>query len=99
MWYNKNTMWIYNNKFFVPKGTLAIVLYPFVFTRLSKEEVTESLRKHEEKHLEQARRGLVIGFYVAYLWEYLKLRMLGLDHYKAYYYNPFEVEAREAEIK
>lgn len=89
-------MWIYNSRL-VPKGYVAITLWPFVFTKLAKDQVSDRLRKHEEKHLEQARKGFVIGFYLSYLWEYVKLRITGLNHFEAYYLNPYEVEARDAE--
>lgn len=89
-------MYIYNFKY-LPKNVDAMVLFPFTLTRFSKEDMPVSLRRHEEVHYKQAIRGLVVFFYIAYVWEYLKGRIAGLDHKQAYLLNPFEIEAREAE--
>lgn len=90
-------MWIYNHNLLVPKQADAITLYPFVFTRLSKEQVSDRLRRHEEEHLKQAREAWVIGFYVMYFVYYLKNRAMGQPHYQAYLNIPYEIEARKAE--
>ena len=90
-------MWIYNIKF-LPKSIDAIMLYPFVLTRFSKDRVPESLLNHESKHLEQAKRAYILGFYIRYLYEYIKGRLSGLRHRQAYLNISYEKEARKAEV-
>ena len=61
--------------------TNGIALWPFIFV-LDKNNRT--LVEHEKIHIKQQERGLVIGFYIKYLyfqWKY------GYDN------NPYEIEA------
>lgn len=80
-------------------GVEAIVLWPFVLFRKPKDEVPERLMKHEQEHVRQVYRGLIVGFYLSYVWEYLKLRIRGYNHSDAYWLNPYETQARAAEFK
>ena len=63
-------------------GYRGFAFYPFIF--MTTPEDTELLR-HEMVHIEQQKRGWLIGFYIKYLyynWKY------------GYWDNPYEVEAR-----
>lgn len=51
----------------LPKGIVAITLFPFIFTR-SKDAVTLN---HERIHLQQQIELLVVWFYVLYFFEWL----------------------------
>lgn len=73
----------------------AIVIFPFIL--FAKGAVTQKLFIHEMKHWEQVLKYWVIGFYVLYLFYYLRNRLMGMKHYSAYYWIPFEIEARKAE--
>ncbi len=64
----------------------AITIYPFIFSAI--KPMSEELRRHEEKHIEQWKRGWWIGFLIKYL--YYNLRY-------GYRNNPYEIEARKAE--
>ena len=60
-----------------------ITLWPFVLVADKKDKL---LVEHEMVHIEQARRGWVVGFYLKYLYY----------HYRyGYKKNPYEIEARE----
>ncbi len=48
---------------------------------------------HEVWHTYQHFR--ILGFPVKYFWEYWTQRMRGVPHFRAYYNNPYEVEARD----
>ncbi len=51
----------------------AISLFPFVFCR---GKISETTRRHETIHFQQQLETLVIGFYIIYLWDYLKARLV-----------------------
>lgn len=70
----------------------AITLYPFI---ISKEKLDVTVYNHEKIHLEQQRELWLIGFYLLYVWYWLKARLKGLNGRKAYYAIPFEREAYE----
>lgn len=70
----------------------AITLYPFI---ISKEKLDVTVYNHEKIHLVQQRELWLIGFYVLYVWYWLKARLEGLNGRKAYYAIPFEREAYE----
>jgi hypothetical protein len=80
----------------MPFGVLAICLAPFAIF-YSKGMKTPSRMRHEGKHWQDQWRLWLIGFYVAYLYEYFKLRFAGFGHYEAYMSISFEVEARAEE--
>lgn len=89
--------YIYNCHW-LPSHIDAIVIYPFILTRYSHERMPRRLRKHEEKHIEQAHRYWIIGFYALYAWYYIKGRLWERKgHNEAYWDIPFEIEARGAE--
>lgn len=64
------------------------VLYPFVLFKHPREDVTDTLFRHELEHVYQVRRMGWLVFYVKYLW-------LGMRH--GYANHPFEAEANERE--
>jgi hypothetical protein len=90
-------IWIYNFRW-LPKNTDGMVLWPFVLVRHKKSKTTKKLIRHETKHVEQVYKYWILGFYVVYLYQYLKNRIKGMNHQKAYWNNPFEIEARKAEL-
>jgi hypothetical protein len=66
-------------------GFKGITLPPFGVFLLAEHMGDMDLRRHEEVHLEQAKRYGTIGFYARYLW-------LSIRH--GYWNNPMEREAR-----
>lgn len=79
-------------------GYAAICLGRTILFRDAKDQVSRELMAHEMKHQEQMDRHGVAGFYVRYLWEYLKGLARFRSHGLAYWWNKFEVEARGASI-
>ena len=70
-----------------------ITIYPYIIYRYKKEEVSDTLQNHEMIHIHQQRELRVIGFYVLYVYYWLKNILAGQDSSVAYYNIPFEVEA------
>ena len=74
----------------------AITLYPFI---ISRERLNIIVYNHEKIHLAQQRELWIIGFYILYVWYWLKARAKGINGSKAYYAIPFEKEAYQNEKK
>ena len=68
----------------------AITLYPFI---IIKDEGNEITINHEKIHLEQQKELWVIGFYLLYVYYWLKGKFKGLSNGDAYMNIPFEREA------
>ena len=68
----------------------AIALYPYIIAR---DRLSITTYNHEKIHLVQQRELWVVGFYLLYIWFWLKARIKGLGESKAYYAIPFEKEA------
>lgn len=68
----------------------AITLYPYIICRGKLEEPT---RTHEIIHLYQQRELWIIGFYVLYVWYWLKGLVKTKSFHDAYMTIPFEREA------
>lgn len=71
----------------LPRKYVAVTLGNHVFTRL--EHLEESILRHEAVHVRQWKRHGVLRFACLYLWCHFRY---------GYRRNPFEVEARSAEI-
>lgn len=71
----------------------------FVLGRIGffKHEPSRTLWHHEMIHQEQMDRHGIFKFYVIYVWDYIKLRIKGHNHWNAYMRIPFEVEAYRRE--
>lgn len=80
-------------KYLVPKGYVALTLFPFVFVRDKSLINNKRLMNHEYIHLKQQLELLIILFYFWYVLEFL----IRLVHYKswhlAYVNISFEREA------
>tara|TARA_R110001583_G_scaffold77638_1_gene211259 strand:+ start:71 stop:418 length:348 start_codon:yes stop_codon:yes gene_type:complete len=72
----------------------AITLYPFIIARKPLGITTYN---HESIHIVQQRELYIIGFYILYVWYWLKARFKGLTGSEAYYAIPFEKEAYKNE--
>jgi len=73
----------------------AITLWPFIVCRGKMSEVTLN---HEKIHIRQQAEMLVIGFYIAYAYYWLRARLYyHLDNHTAYMAIPFEIEAYDME--
>ena len=70
----------------------AIALYPYIIAR---DRLSITTYNHEKIHLVQQRELWVVGFYLLYVWYWLKARLKGLNGSDAYYAIPFEKEAYE----
>lgn len=72
----------------------AITLWPFVIYRYKKEDVSEITLNHEAIHIRQQEELWVIGFYILYVYYWLKnFFFVYHDSNIAYYNIPFEIEA------
>lgn len=65
-----------------------ITIYPFIFFKRLRLEVTDKLLRHELEHIYQVRREGWIKFYVTYLWFNIR---------RGYKNNPYELEANAVE--
>lgn len=72
----------------IRKGYGAWVLFPFMFFRQHKVDVSDRLFRHEMQHVYQVQRMGWWRFYLTYLWLLCK---------HGYAEHPYEVEAHEHE--
>lgn len=68
----------------------AITLYPFI---ICKGEMDETTLNHEKIHLAQQRELWIIGFYLLYVYYWLRGKWSGSTSLGAYLNIPFEREA------
>ena len=87
----------YNSKLPRYFGAIAITFGRHIFYTSPKGSTPERLRRHEQTHVAQYKSYGIFSFLMIYFYWYLRGRLSGLSHYKAYYQIPFEVEARKAE--
>lgn len=87
----------YNSKLPRYFGAIAITFGRHIFYTSPKGSAPEWLRRHEQVHVSQYKRYGIFRFLMVYFYWYLRGRLKGLSHYKAYYEIPFEAEARKAE--
>lgn len=88
---------IYSVRFLRRFNINAITLYPFILFADSKSVVSERLFRHELEHIYQVQQAGWLQFYFLYLKAYFSNRLRGLGHQQAYFQNPYEISAREAE--
>ena len=78
-----------------------ITLWPFVILRDTAKEIGVAryltLVNHERIHLRQQAELLVIFFYILYAFFYIRNRIRGMSHLKAYLEIPFEKESYQKE--
>lgn len=79
---------VYNTHKFIIGKYLGKVIYPFMFFRDSKEQITDRLFRHELQHVYQIRKKGVLCFYISYLWYNIRY---------GYKNNPYELEAERFE--
>ena len=68
----------------------AIALFPFVFAR---SKMFESTKRHETIHFQQQLETGVLGFYLVYIWDYIRNRIKGFSGKEAYLNTRAEKEA------
>lgn len=86
----------YNNWYFkMPwmKNYSGTVLGRIILFKESKEVVSKKLLDHELIHQKQMDVHGVLGFYIKYLYEYIKNLVKYRNHNQAYLNIPFEKEA------
>ncbi len=84
---------IFIYKYLVPKGYLAIAIFPFIFLKTKDLKLQQSLVNHERIHLKQQLELLVVPFYIVYGVEFL-MRLLYYKNWGLAYKNiSFEREA------
>ena len=72
----------------------AITLWPFV---ISRYRINEQTARHETIHIKQQQELLLVGFYLLYVFYWLRGMLMYKDSYIAYHSIPFEQEAYEHE--
>jgi len=75
------------------KNTVAMTVLCFMILRDKSGLEDKSLINHETIHWRQELETLIIGFYILYLFFYLKNLITGKVGYEAYRSIPFEKEA------
>ena len=81
------------SKYIVPKGYLAITLFPFVFIERRDLKNNKCFVNHERIHLRQQLELMVLPFFVWYVVEFL-IRYIQYKHWSLAYRNiSFEREA------
>lgn len=65
-----------------------ITIYPFIFFKRTREEVTDRLFRHEMEHIYQVERLGWFRFYLTYLWQNVRV---------GYKKNKYELEANAVE--
>jgi hypothetical protein len=65
-----------------------ITIYPFIFFKRTREEVTDTLFRHEMEHIYQVERLGWFKFYLTYLWQNIRV---------GYKKNKYEIEANLVE--
>ena len=68
----------------------AITLWPFV---ISRNKLNKQVLNHETIHIKQQQELLIIGFYILYVYYWIKGLMFYGSAQMAYYSIPFEMEA------
>lgn len=74
----------------VPPRHRAWVIFPFMLFRDYKQDVDDTLFRHEWEHVEQVQRDGWFKFYLLYIWYSIRY---------GYKNNPYEVAARAAQYK
>lgn len=83
--------WIFKLPWMKPYA--AIVLGRSIHFKYPKHLVNEVVVHHELVHQTQMDQHGVIGFYLKYVWYYVKNIVKYKSHWEAYYAIPFEKEA------
>ena len=68
----------------------AITLWPFI---ISRNKLNKQVLNHEMIHIKQQQELFIIGFYILYVYYWIKGLMYYHDAQQAYYSIPFEMEA------
>lgn len=78
-------MRVIKNKYIPVKKFVAMAVFPLIFVREDRaEEFTKEVENHEKIHFAQQKELFLIGFYLLYLFYWIKY---------GYRNNPFEKEA------
>ena len=80
-------------RFLIPKGYVAITLYPFIFLKNQNDRDNKILINHERIHLQQQIELLIIPFYLWYIIHFLINYFKYENWEKAYRNIIFEKEA------
>ena len=72
----------------------AITLWPFI---IGRNKLNEQTLNHEKIHIKQQQELLLVGFYLLYIYYWLKGVWIYRDFYIAYHSIPFEQEAYDYE--
>lgn len=86
-------MFVIVAKSLIPKGYLAITVFPFILVKDQLQKNNLILINHEKIHIRQQMELLVVLFFVWYLIEYLYHWFRYRNHSKAYHAIGFEREA------
>jgi len=90
-------MVIYSERFvkFITRGfARAITLYPFILIRHKEDLKNNVLLNHENIHLAQQKELFLIGFYILYVYYFIKMKRYFINNTVAYRAIPFEKEAK-----
>ncbi len=74
-----------------------MAVWPFIVSRISKEELGGEIIRHEKIHFRQQLEMFLIPFFIWYTFEYFYLLSKKRDKQKAYLSISFEMEAYQNE--
>lgn len=86
-------MFLFVNKYLIPKGFRGLTLYPFVILKYKEDKSNAVLINHERIHLQQQIEMLLFPFFIWYGTEYLFLLLKYNNKNHAYRNISFEREA------
>ena len=81
------------SRYLIPKGYLALTLFPLILVKVKGLVYNKVLVNHERIHLRQQLELLVVPFYVVYGLEFLVRFIIFQNRNKAYRAISFEREA------
>ena len=75
----------------------AIVLFQTIYYAMPQKKVSNRLRRHEEKHVEQQQEEGSLLFKIKYVYKFVVNYIRYREYWKAYRNISYEVGARQAE--
>lgn len=94
---NFRAMIIIISKYLIPRGYIALAIFPFVIFSNKEYAFDPVIRNHEKIHLRQQAELILIFFYLWYITEYLIKLCIYKNRAKAYRDISFEKEAYKNE--
>lgn len=95
--FNRKFSFKYNHWIFrlpILKNFGGIVLFGTVYFKDDYDKIPKSMILHEMTHIEQMKDDGYFLFYFKYIYYHIRGYMKWKNHWDAYWFNPYEIEAR-----